>query len=165
MTGEHLSADMREFLRLLAANDVRYVVVGGEAVIHHGYPRLTGDIDVFYDASYQNCARLFAALDEFWGGDVPAVSSPEEFAVPNLVVQYGVPPNRIDLLSSIAAVRFQEAWSGRVRTTLKNVDADVPLYIIGLEELIRNKRAAGRHKDLDDVEHLTGFVDSENEAE
>jgi len=156
VTGDHLSADIRVFLRLLAAHAVRYVVVGGEAVIHHGYPRLTGDIDVFYDTAPDNCARLYAALDEFWNGNIPAIASPDELAVPGLVVQYGVPPNRIDLLSSIAAVRFEEAWQGRVATSLGEGDRETPMYFIGLDELVRNKRAAGRHKDLDDVEHLVG---------
>ncbi len=156
MTGEHLSPDIRELLRLLAVHGVRYLIVGGEAVIHHGYPRLTGAVDLFYDAAADNTVRLFAALEEFWGGDVPAVASAAELAVPDLVVQYGVPPNRIDLLSSITAVAFGEAWPNRVETTLSTGGTEIAVPFIGLDELVRNKRASGRHKDLDDVEHLMG---------
>jgi predicted nucleotidyltransferase len=165
VTGEHLSPDLREFLRLLANHDVRYVVVGGEAVIHHGYPRLTGDIDLFYDASPANCERLYAALEEFWGGDVPSLSDASELSTPDLVLQYGVPPNRIDLLSRITAVSFEAAWAGRVETTLIEGDVETPLAFIGLAELVRNKTAAGRHKDLDDVEHLVGLLRSDANPE
>lgn len=154
MTGEHLSPDVREFIRLLHVHRVRYLVVGGEAVIFHGYPRLTGDVDFFYEATSINCRRLFAALREFWGGAVPAVDRVEDLLEPGVVVQFGRPPNRIDLISGLGTVLFRRAWRRRVVENLRERRSDVPVHIIGLGDLIDSKREAGRHKDLDDVEHL-----------
>lgn len=98
----------------LQRHRVRYVIVGGEAVIFHGYPRLTGDIDFFYENSAVNTRRLFAALNDFWSGRVPGVRSPEELREEKLVVQFGRPPNRIDLLNRIDGVTFTEAWRHRI---------------------------------------------------
>jgi predicted nucleotidyltransferase len=154
VTGEHLAPDVRELLRLLHVHGVRYLLVGGEAVIHHGYPRLTGDIDLFYDASPVNARRLYAALEEFWNGPVPAVSAAEDLLEPDVVVQFGRPPNRVDLLSSLGSVAFATAWRRRVKETLRIRRRAIPLPVIGLEDLLRSKRDAGRHKDLDDVERL-----------
>ena len=156
MTQSHFSPDVLEFLRLLARHEVQYLLVGGEAVIYHGYPRLTGDVDFFYDRSPANAERLFAALTEFWQGRVPAVESAAELSEPDLVVQFGRPPNRIDLLSSAGSVAFDSAWARRVTTSLATPDGAVPLQIIGRADLVRTKRDAGRHKDLDDIEHLSG---------
>lgn len=155
MTGEHLSRDVRQLVKLFAKHRVRYLLVGGEAVIHHGYPRLTGDVDLFYDRSLPNARRVFAALQEFWGGDVPSVGSAEELAESDIVVQFGRPPNRVDLLSSLGSVSFAKAWRRREREVLRMGSTRVPLPIIGLVDLMQSKRDAGRHKDLDDIEHLS----------
>ena len=156
MTGEHLSPDVRELLRLLDRHRVRFLVVGGEAVIHHGYPRLTGDIDLFVERTATNMRRLYDALREFWEGEVPAVASAEELLEPDLVVQFGRPPNRIDLFNQLGRVVFAAAWRRRIRERLHiSKSRSIPLPIIGLEDLLASKREAGRHKDLDDVEHLT----------
>lgn len=157
MTGEHLSPDVQEFIRLLYQKGVRYLVVGGEAVIHHGYPRLTGDIDLYYEQTASNCRRLFEALAEFWGSPIPAVGSVEDLLDPDVVVQFGRPPNRIDLISQLGAVEFRRAWRHRVTETMRLRSGRVSVYFIGLAELIDNKRDAGRHKDLDDVEHLSAL--------
>jgi hypothetical protein len=157
VTGEHLSPDIQELVRLLHAHRVRYLLVGGEAVIHHGYPRLTGDVDFFYDRSAANVRRLYAALEEFWGGTVPAVGAPRELAEPDLVVQFGRPPNRVDLISTLGTVEFRRAWRRRVRERLRTPHGDVALHVIGLADLLQSKRDAGRHKDLDDVEQLTAL--------
>lgn len=154
MTGEHFAADIRELIRLFHLHRVRYLLVGGEAVIHHGYPRLTGDVDFFYEATPTNVRRLHAALSEFWGGAVPAVASAAELLEPDVVVQFGRPPNRVDLINRLGTVRFAKAYARRERETLRARTGDVPLPVIGLADLIRSKRDAGRHKDLDDVEHL-----------
>jgi hypothetical protein len=157
VTGKHLSPDFQAFIRLLHEHDVRYVVVGGEAVIHHGYPRLTGDIDFFYDRTPANCRRLFAALQEFWAGPVPAVDQAEDLCEPGVVVQFGRPPNRIDLINRLGTVSFGRAWRRRVVESMRAPSGTTPLYIIGLTDLVQSKRDAGRHKDLDDVEHLTAL--------
>jgi len=155
MTGEHFSPDTQALLLLLHGHRVRYLLVGGEAVIHYGYPRLTGDVDLVYDRSQGNAERLYAALSSFWKGDVPAVGAPEELTAEELVVQFGRPPNRIDLLSSLGSVRFEGAWRRRRVETLRIGRRRVPLPIISLPDLLRSKRDAGRHKDLDDIAVLT----------
>ena len=155
MRADYFSADVQALIDLLSRHRVRYLLVGGEAVIYHGYPRLTGDVDFWYEQTAENAPRLFDALREFWGGSVPGVGAASELMEPMVVVQFGRPPHRIDLLSMIDGVRFDEAWTHRVEEHLEIAgDRHVPLSVIGLPELLRNKRAAGRHKDLDDVEHL-----------
>jgi len=94
----HFSPDTLEFIRFLGAYHVQYVVVGGEAVIYHGYPHLTGDVDFFFSDIQENVRGLFDALKEFWSGNVPGIQSADEFAEPGIVIQFGRPPNRIDLL-------------------------------------------------------------------
>jgi hypothetical protein len=149
------SPDIREFLRLLHAHDVRYLIVGGEAVIFYGHARLTGDVDFFYDIDFDNVRRLFAALDVFWEGSVPELGCPEELAAPGLIVQFGVPPNRIDLMNRIDGVSFDEAWQTRTVVPLEDGEHVVPVTYVGLDALIRNKKAAARPKDMDDLPYLT----------
>ena len=102
----HFSPDTVEFIRLFGAHQARYVVVGGEAVIYHGYPRFTGDINFFFSDAPDNVEAVFAALREFWGGTVPGIQSAQELAEPGVIVQFGRPPNRIDLLNRIDGVEF-----------------------------------------------------------
>lgn len=155
MSPSYFSADIFDFLRLLSAHDVRYVVVGGEAVIHYGYARLTGDIDLFYDASKDNAQKLFAALREFWRGTVPGITDLSELMELGTIIQFGVPPNRIDLLNRIDGVSFAECWTNHTKVNLPTPEGDVPVRYIGLAELIRNKTASAREKDLDDLRFLT----------
>lgn len=158
MTGEHLAADLLAFLRALGKHHVRYLLVGGEAVIHHGYPRLTGDIDLFYDRSASNAERLYDALADFWGGDVPVVASANELLEPDIVIQFGRPPNRIDLIGTLGSLDFASAWRRRVVEKIRVRPRSISLPIISLEDLIAVKREAGRNKDLDDVEHLLAIA-------
>jgi len=160
MSPASFSPDVQEFLRLLASHSVRYVVVGGEAVIYHGYVRLTGDVDIFFDASPDNVARLFAALAVFWAGAVPGIASPGELATPGAIFMFGRPPNRLDLLNRIDGVVFDEAWATRVPSTVRVGDQDVEVPYIGLEALLKNKRAAGRAKDQDDLAYLEAARDA-----
>ena len=148
------SPDIQEFLRLLHVHDVRYLIVGGEAVIFYGHARLTGDVDFFYDSHADNVSRLYAALDQFWAGSVPGLTGPEELAASGLIVQFGVPPNRIDLMNRIDGVTFDEAWPVRMVVSLKIGDRVVPVNYVGLDALIANKRAAARPKDMDDLPYL-----------
>lgn len=151
----HFSSDTLDFIRILGKHNVRYLIVGGEAVILYGYARLTGDVDFFFDQSTENVIRLHAALSEFWDGDAPGADRPEDLQSPNLVLQYGFPPNRIDLLGGIAGISFDKAWPARNTTAIILDDGQVPVHFIGLRELLKNKRAAGRSKDLMDVEYLS----------
>jgi hypothetical protein len=148
------SDDVRDFLRLLTVHSVRYLIVGGEAVIFHGYARLTGDVDIFYDSSQENVERLFAALSVFWAGAVPGIASADELAAPGAIFMFGRPPNRLDLLNRIDGVAFGEAWTTREPTSMGGEDPTIVVPYIGLDALLRNKRAAGRPKDHDDLAYL-----------
>ncbi len=148
------SPDMQEFLRLLARHGVRYVIVGGEAVIYHGYVRLTGDLDVFYDPSPDNADRMFDALRSFWEGTIPGIASPEELATRGAIVMFGRPPNRLDLMNKIDGVAFSEAWDSRLTVIQRLAGEEVAVHYIGLDALLRNKRAADRPKDREDLAYL-----------
>ncbi len=148
------SSDITEFLFLLQTHEVRYLVIGGEAVIYYGYARLTGDVDIFHEASRQNAGRLYAALGEFWGSDVPGVASARELLEPGIIIQFGVPPHRIDLLNRIDGVSFEECWEPRTDVEVSAGVRHFPVHYIGREQLIRNKEAARRDKDLDDLRFL-----------
>jgi predicted nucleotidyltransferase len=154
MKAYHFSEDTQEFLRFLAKYGVKYVIVSGEAVIYYGYARLTGDVDFFYEDSQQNAKDLFQALEEFWKGDIPGISNVDELLEPGIIIQFGTPPNRIDLLNKIDAVTFQEAWLNRTTVDLRIREERLPVHFIGLDELIRNKKALKRYKDLEDLRYL-----------
>jgi predicted nucleotidyltransferase len=156
MRTSHFSKDVQEFLKLLAANKVKTLIVGGEAVIYHGYARLTGDVDFFFEPSRQNARKLYAALKEFWSGDIPGIKAFDELLEEGLILQFGVPPNRIDLINQVSGVTFREAWENRIKTSIESTGREVPVYLIGLEELIKNKKAIGRPKDMEDLKYLRG---------
>src|SRR5688500_12636840 len=109
----NFSPDTLEFIRLLAKYSVRCVIVGGQAVIFHCYARFTGDVDFFYSNEPANAEALFRALLEFWEGNIPGIFCAADLQQPATVIQFGRPPNRIDLLTSINGVTFEEAWSTR----------------------------------------------------
>lgn len=150
------SGDILEFIRLLARHRVRYVIVGGEAVIFHGHPRLTGDVDFFYQNTASNVSKLHAALLEFWHDDIPGISDATELAEHGVIIQFGRPPNRIDLMNSIDGVSFANAWESRLRVSLKNAGSRLVANYIGLVPLLKNKLASGRPKDMDDYAFLKG---------
>ncbi len=152
--GGGFSQDILAFLRLLAVHRVRYLIVGGEAVIYHGYPRVTGDVDFFYDNTEKNAGRLYRALLEFWHGRIPGVGSPNELREKGMIFQFGRPPHRIDLMNRIDGVRFERAWPSRLRVRLKTKKGVIPAFYIALPLLLKNKRATGRPKDLDDARFL-----------
>ena len=154
MKASHFSKDTQQFLRLLHKYNVKYIIVGGEAVIYYGYARLTGDVDFFFGISKENAQRLFDALDEFWGEDIPGLDSFEGLMQSGTIFQFGVPPNRIDLVNSIDGVTFEEAWAGKATTSVEISDESIPVHFIGLDQLITNKEAIRRPKDLDDLRYL-----------
>jgi hypothetical protein len=129
----------------LNSHAVEYLIVGGHAVAFHGYPRLTIDLDFFVRPDRENARRLLAVLDAFGFGQVGL--DEDAFTNPDKIVQLGLPPNRIDLLTGISGVSFEEAWPRRVAGLLDGL----PVAFLGREELIKNKRASGRPKDLADV--------------
>ncbi len=155
LSADLFSRDVLDFLLLLHKRNVRYLIVGGEAVIFHGYARLTGDADFFYEASDENVRLLYEALREFWRGNVPGIANANEFLQVGLVVQFGLPPNRIDLVNQIDGVNFAEAWRNRVVVPLTGAGKDdLRIFYLGRDDLVRNKRASGRPKDLDDLRFL-----------
>jgi hypothetical protein len=124
------------------------MIVGGYAVAYHGAPRFTKDIDVFFDATLANAGRLRAALVDF---GFQAATVPDDVLLkPGAVIAIGIEPVRIDLLNAIDGVTFAEAREGVVRGNYGSVE----VAFIGRDDLIRNKRASGRHRDLGDVEEL-----------
>jgi hypothetical protein len=154
MRASYFSKDVREFLKLLAAHKVKYIIVGGEAVIYHGYARLTGDVDFFFESSRQNARKLYEALKEFWAGEIPGIRAFEELMEIGLILQFGVPPNRIDLINQISGVTFREAWENKSKDSIESAGKKIPVYLIGLKELIRNKEATARPKDMEDLKYL-----------
>jgi len=140
--------DFEDFLRLLEAHRVDYMIVGGYAVAYHGYPRFTKDIDIFFSDAAENLLRVQEVLVAF-GFQIATVPL-EALAKPDAVVAIGVEPVRIDLLNRIDGVTYEEARASTVRGRY----GDVEVTFIGKEDLLRNKRATGRHRDLGDVEEL-----------
>ena len=140
--------DFRELLALLNGNAVEYLVVGAYALAFHGAPRFTGDIDLYVRPTLENAERILLALEAF-GFHSPDLSA-QDFVRPDRVVQIGVPPVRVDLLTSITGISWEEAESGRAA----GFYSDVPVSFLGREEFVRNKRAIGRRKDLADLEAL-----------
>ena len=145
-----ISSDFREFIELLNANEVRYLVVGGYAVAVHGYPRYTKDLDIWIERSSDNATRLLKALHQFGFGTLDL--NTEDFIEKDRVLQLGYPPNRIDLLTSLQGLSFRDCYDARVPVRIESVD----IMFIDLENLKRNKAATGRAQDLADLEHLTG---------
>jgi predicted nucleotidyltransferase len=143
-----LQSDLKEFIALLNSRGAEYIVVGGHAVAFHGYPRFTGDIDFFLRATPDNAQRVLAVLKDFGFGELQITVS--DLTAPNRVIQLGRPPNRIDLLTSISGVEFDDAWSSRVSTDLDGEHVS----FLGLNELIQNKKASNREKDRADVSKL-----------
>lgn len=154
MTASHFPQDFLDIFVLLRKHGVRFLIVGAEAVIYHGYARLTGDIDLFYEPSLKNRRALFAALREFWSGEVPGIGSAQDLARKGMIIQFGYPPNRIDLLNAISGVTFNEAWKGRISENLQVRGQTIAVCYIGLAALIKNKKAVGRPKDLEDLKYL-----------
>ena len=143
-----LTRDLREFIELLNSHGVEYLLIGGWAFSFHATPRYTGDIDFFVRCDSQNAKRLKDVLVDFGFADLSAFE--ESFLQPDRILQFGVPPNRIDILTQITGVQFPEAWQSRISGKLDGLE--VP--IVSRELLIRNKIAAGRPKDLADADAL-----------
>ena len=140
--------DFKDFLRLLNEHRVEYLLIGGYAVGYHGYPRATADMDIWVAVNPQNAERLVETLMAF-GFNVPDLSS-ELFLTENQIIRMGVPPVRLEIATGISGVDFGQCYARRVEDTLDGV----LVRLIHLTDLKVNKRASGRHKDLDDLEHL-----------
>ena len=143
-----VQADFRDLLALFNAHGVEYLIVGGYALAFHGAPRFTGDLDILVKPDGDNVRHILDALDEFGFGSLGLAI--EDFESPEQVIQLGVPPVRVDLITSLSGVTWDEAVSGKVRGTY----GGVPVNYIGRTQFLANKRATGRQKDLADLEAL-----------
>lgn len=144
-----LANDYKEFLRLLRAHGVEYLLIGGWAVGYHGYVRATYDLDVWIAIAPANANRIVKALADF-GFDVPELST-DLFLQPDKIVRMGVEPTQIEVMTSISGVEFDDCYRERLETTMN----DVPVSLINLRDLKINKEASGRLKDLADLEQLS----------
>jgi hypothetical protein len=136
-------------LKLLKANNVQYLLIGGYAVGCYGYPRATGDIAIWVAIHPENAQNLVSVLQEF-GFDSPDLTI-DLFLTEKSIVRMGVPPMRIEILTTISGVGFEKCFAEKVADSLDGVEVN----LINLEHLKANKKASGRFKDMDDLEHLT----------
>jgi len=158
MKASYFSADVQEFIRVLADHDVRYMIVGGEAVVYHGHARLTNGIDFFYEPSGANAEKLYTALDDYWAGEMPGLKSAEGLLLTGATVQYGVKPNQIVLYNSLTNVSFDEAWEAKADDSIRIGGKKYPIYFVGLEDLKKNKNALKRDIDKKDMKFLNALV-------
>jgi predicted nucleotidyltransferase len=140
-----LNPDFREMLSCLKDEGVEFIVVGAYALAAHGLPRATGDIDIWVRNSRENARRVLGALSKF-GAPVSELSE-DDFTSSDMIVQFGVEPCRIDFLTGIDGVVFDDAWANKLSVNVDGLD----IHVLSKEDLIKNKRAAGREKDSGDV--------------
>lgn len=143
-----LNPDFKDVLSCLKDEEVEFIIVGAYALAAHGLPRATGDIDIWIRNSSDNAQKIISALKKF---GVPTSNlSEEDFTSPDMVVQIGVEPCRIDLLTRISGVAFDEAWENKVSVTIDHLE----IYVLSKADLLKNKLAAGRDKDQGDIAWL-----------
>jgi predicted nucleotidyltransferase len=143
------SRDYEEFVESLNKNDVRYLIIGAHAVAFHARPRATKDLDIFIEPAPDNAERVLAAIQDFLGSDLGL--KVEDLTIPGRIVQLGVAPSRIDLLSRLAGTRdFTSVWASRVDAKFGDVDA----HYLSLDDLIQEKESADRDQDRADLRSL-----------
>lgn len=143
-----LNRDFKEFIECLNKSEARYLVIGGYAVAHHGRPRYTKDLDIWLEPGHENGARVVAALAKFGFQSLGLTAA--DFVEPDTIIQLGYEPQRIDLLTSARGLDFEDSWNECCTIQVEGV----PIRILGLAQLLINKRAVGRPQDLADVEAL-----------
>jgi hypothetical protein len=147
-----VSSDFRDLLAAFGAAGVRFLVVGAHALAAYGVPRATGDLDLWVEPTPNNSTLVWRAMAAF-GAPLDTLGIEQaDFVKPDQVIQLGLPPYRVDILTSLSGVEFDEAWAGRLDGTLFGA----PVAFIGRDALIRNKRATGRPKDFEDIRSLEG---------
>lgn len=154
-----LPPDWSEFIGLLFAHRVRFIVVGAHALAAHGRPRATQDIDILVEPTAENAGRVCAALADFGFRDLEGAA--EELAQPERMATLGNPPLRIDLMTSIDGVTFEQAWSGRLAAKF----GEHEVAFLGLREFLKNKRASGRAKDLADIALIEEAPDDQGDSD
>lgn len=144
-----LPPDFKEFLKLLKDKNIQYLLIGGYAVGYHGYPRSTNDMDIWIAIDSKTAKQMVLALREF-GFDSPQLSE-ELFLKEKNIVRMGIAPIRIEILTTISGVSFEDCFKQRIVDEIDGIEVS----IISLIHLKINKKASGRHKDLDDLENLS----------
>jgi hypothetical protein len=142
-----LPPDFKEFLKLLNSSEVEYLVIGGYAVNYYGYARATADLDIWIGTTAENAERTAGAVREFGFAQAEAAA----FLEPGKVIRMGVPPVRLEILTTISGVEFAGCYARRRKAELDGV----PIHLIRLDDLKRNKEASGRLKDRLDLERLS----------
>lgn len=150
-----MNQDSVDLLEMFAQHQVRFLVVGAHALGFHGCPRYTGDLDLWIDCRDDNADRVWLALQDFWGAAQIGNLSRDDFSKEDFVVQFGFPPNRIDLITGISGLDFDSAWQRQVRCQQGTLD----LPVLGLQDLRTNKAACGRKKDLADLETIDRLLE------
>ena len=148
MASIELAEDLKDFLKLLNSHRVEYLLVGGYAVSYHGYPRATGDMDIWIALNKKNAEKVATVLSEFGFSEYDI--SADLFLQKNKIFRMGYEPLRIELLTTISGVDFDDCYQNRIEDTLEGIK----INIINLTNLKKNKKASGRYKDLNDLEHL-----------
>ena len=143
-----LPPDFKEFLKLLNANRVKYLLIGGYAVAYHGFPRATGDMNIWVDMEKTNAEKVVSALKSL-GFDLPSLT-PALFLKEDQIIRMGNPPYRIEISTTISGVLFEDCYPNRIVANIGGIETP----IIDLISLKTNKKAAGRYKDLNDLENL-----------
>jgi len=147
-----VNEDYHDILAALVAQNARFLIVGAHALAAHGYPRSTVDIDIWIDATDDNADRVWKALAEFGAPLADLSVERQDLTRPDVVIQFGLPPNRIDVLTGLSGLSFDAAWMNRIEEVLEGVTVPV----LGLADLIANKRATGRDKDRADLKGVEG---------
>lgn len=153
-----LSPDFKEFIELLNAHNVQYLIVGGYALAFHGHPRYTKDIDVWIATNTENAERMLTVLTDF--GFSSLALSLQDFLEEDNIIQLGFPPNRIDILTSVDGIEFENSTP---QSSVIEVDG-VNIHLIGIHNLIENKTASGRLQDLADVEKLQAILREQDKS-
>jgi hypothetical protein len=148
-----MNQDFQDLLRALCEANARFLVVGAYALAVHGTPRATGDIDVWVEPTTENAQRVYRGLQVF-GAPLDALRL-EDLCTPGIVFQMGLPPRRIDILTEISGVEFEDAWPNRTEAQF----GEVTVPVIGARDFIENKRQTGRPKDLIDARELSELLD------
>ena len=143
-----LPPDFRDFLKLLNLRKIKYLLIGGYAVGYYGYPRATADMDIWTAISEENAKKMIMAIKDF-GMNTPDLTE-SIFLKPGKIIRMGYPPIRIEVLTEISGVNFEQCYTRCKETKIDGIK----VKIISFKDLLKNKKASGRHKDLNDLENL-----------
>ena len=147
-----LNEDYKDILLILLKNKVRFLIVGAYAMGAYGYPRATGDFDIWVENSFENSKKVYQSLKEF-GAPLLKINK-ETFSNESIIFQIGVAPKRVDIITTIDGVNFKKAYSSKKIIKIENIFSP----FISLKDLIKNKQSTGREKDKLDVKYLRGKI-------